>query len=510
MSSSSIANKMAFRKRKINSAFDHFTPSFTTYKSNSNIILQNSQKFFKKQKNKSQIQLKYQSPGFDSNLPCRHKLLTPQRRINLKNSSTQNDIPKIFDLNSIYNSIISKIEKLINNYKQDMMKLYYILSNVENFINSIIKEGELFLKENQEKNIQKSFSAKAHGNMYKYNLESIDEKDNNHISPKNTNHINLSNNNLLEGEQSESDATIYKRKINKLLIKINEMDNKFKIEKLKYLFCIGEYQKKINELEKKLNMNSIDKMPKKELKKFLCYPHYVKFDVNEDINPKSVPMFNIIKKKKKCYSSVHDNRINKKNLLSKSENGNSFEFASKGNNKDSNSKIIPLDLLNEFKKNTIHNNNNQDINNNINNAKIDLNDIEEENSFFDKEKYINFEEVKNTIELGKIKFDSKILTMDKFFGKNKNFFISHPKLNYIKSLNDGNKIASWKLENQINSLPKQISKLKILSKSQKNQIVVFPSFLNETIVNLEKLRTNKNFRSIENKFEETFKIKIKN
>ena len=221
-------------------------------------------------------------------------------------------------------------------------------------------------------------------------------------------------------------------------------------------------------------------------------------------------MFNIIKKKKKCYSSVHDNRINKKNLLSKSENGNSFEFDSKGNNKDNNAKIIPLDLLNEFKKNTIHNNNNQDINNNINNAKIDLNDIEEENSFFDKEKYINFEEVKNTIELGKIKFDSKILTMDKFFGKNKNFFISHPKLNYIKSLNDGNKIASWKLENQINSLPKQISKLKILSKSQKNQIVVFPSFLNETIVNLEKLRTNKNFRSIENKFEETFKIKIKN
>ena len=47
MSSSSIANKMAFRKRKINSAFDHFTPSSTTYKSNSNIILQNSQKFFK-------------------------------------------------------------------------------------------------------------------------------------------------------------------------------------------------------------------------------------------------------------------------------------------------------------------------------------------------------------------------------------------------------------------------------------------------------------------------------
>ena len=507
-SSSSIANKMTYRKRKLNSALDNFTPSSTTYKSSSNIILLNSQKFPKRQKNKSQMQLKYKSLGFDSmrntSLSCRHKLLTPQRRMNLKNSSTQNDIPKIFDINSIYNSIISKIEKLMKNYKQDMMKLYYILSNIENFINSINQEEELFMKESQDKNFQKSFSANAHGNMFKYNLESIDEKDNKYNSPKNSNNINLSNNNILEGEQIESDTTIYKRKINKLIIKINDMENRFKIENLKYLFCIGEYQKKINELEKKLNMNSIDKMPKKELKKFLCYPHYVKFDVNEDINPKSVPMFNL-RKKKKCYSSIHENRKNKRNLLSKSENGNSFDFDSKGNNKDNNNNtnIIKLDLLNEFKKNNIHNkNNNHNSNNNINNEKIDLNDIEEENLFLDKEKEINFEEVKNTIELGKIKFDSKIqYTMDKFFGKNKNFFLSHPKLNYIKSLNDGNKMASWKLENQINSLPKQISKLKMLSKSQKNQIVVFPSFLNETMVNLEKLRTNKNFRSIENKFE---------
>ena len=515
MSSSSIANKMTFRKRKINSALDNLYPSSTNYKSNSNIILLNSQKFPKKQKNKSQIQLKYNSFGFDSmkntSFSCRQKLLTPQKRINLKNSSTQNDIPKLFDINSIYNSIISKIENLINNYKKDMMKLYYVLTNIENFINSISQEDELL---SQEKNVQKSFSANPHGNLYKYNLESIDEKDNKHNSPKNSNNINLSNNNLLEGEQPESDAIIYKRKINKLIIKINEMENKFKIEKLKYLFCIGEYQKKINELEKKLNMNSIDKMPKKELKKFLCYPHYVKFDVNEDINPKSVPMFNIVRKKKKCYSSIHDNRVNKRNLLSKSDNdnGNSFDFDSKGNNKDKdNNNIAPLDLLNEFKKNNIHSNkHSHNHNSNINNAKIDLNDIEEENLFFDKEKDINFEEVKNTIELGKLKFDSKIQTMDRFFGKSKNFFVSHPKLNYIKSLNDGNKMASWKLENQINSLPKQISKLKILSKSQKNQIVVFPSFLNETMVNLEKLRTNKNFRSIENKFEETFKIKIKN
>ena len=117
-------------------------------------------------------------------------------------------------------------------------------------------------------------------------------------------------------------------------------------------------------------------------------------------------------------------------------------------------------------------------------------------------------EVKETIKLGKKNFEMQIPIVDKFFGKKKSFFISHPRLNYVKVGKDGNQLTSWKLDNQLKSLPQQISKLKI-SKSQKNAMIVFPSSFNETMVNLEKLRTNKNFRSIENKFEETFKIKHK-
>ena len=79
----------------------------------------------------------------------------------------------------------------------------------------------------------------------------------------------------------------------------------------------------------------------------------------------------------------------------------------------------------------------------------------------------------------------------------------HPKVG-----NDGNKLTSWKIDNQLNNFPQQISKLKI-SKSQKNAIIVFPSSFNETMMNLEKLRTNKNFKSIKNKFEETLKLKKK-
>ena len=119
------------------------------------------------------------------------------------------------------------------------------------------------------------------------------------------------------------------------------------------------------------------------------------------------------------------------------------------------------------------------------------------------------DDVKETIKLGKQEYDTQTPIVDKFFGKKKSFFVSHPKLNYIRVGNDGNKLTSWKIDNQLNNFPQQISKLK-MSKSQKNAMIVFPSSFNETMVNLEKLRTNKNFQSIENKFEETLKMNKKN
>ena len=243
--------------------------------------------------------------------------------------------------------------------------------------------------------------------------------------------------------------------MNKLSQKIHEMNLKFKIKELNYLFYIGECEKKINKLEKQLNVNSIDKLSKNELKKVLCYPNYLKFDVKEDVNLKSVPMYN--KRKYRCQSSKIDNRY-KNNIFSKSEIEISLE-------------------------------NNKSCENFIQNE----------------------EKCKNIIELRKNDFEPQISNINKIFEKDKNYFVSHPKLKYIKNLNDGNKLIAWKLENQINSLPKEISKLKTLSKTQKNAIIVFPSFLNETIVNLEKLRINKNFRSIENKFEEKLKkLNLKN
>ena len=479
---SSIVKKMNYRKRKINSISENFSPLSTAYKSSININYQNSLKNSKKQQNKSQFKLKKKLTFIDSNnlnYSNHPNVLTSKYKINLGHKCT----PEIVGNKTIYTSIISKLEKIMNQYKEDIKKLHYILSNIENFINKILQEDFLTIKNNK---IARSFKKSLTDNLdNKY-----ENKKNIIISSINNKKINISSNNILENLQQESEICIYKKKVNKLLLKINEIENKFKIEKLKYLFCIGEYQKRLNDIEQKLNLDSIDKMPKDELKKFLCYPHYVKFDINEDINPKSIPMSYLRNmQRKKCQSSTYDNRINK-NSLSKSDNEfNCYDYDLKNN-----INLNSFDLLDNTKN----------INNN---DKIIINDIEEE-KMSNIEKDINIGQVKS-VELGKIKFDSKIQVLDKIFGNDKNFLLSHPKLNYIKSLNEGNKMLNWKLDNQINSLPQQLSKLKTLSKSKKNALIVFPSFLNETLVNLEKLRTNKNFKNIENKFEEILKIKLK-
>ena len=478
------------KKRKIKSTSETTSPS-TVYKSNININLLNSMRLTKKN---HQIKIRNKSVGFDYiNHTSNQKLLTPQNNLKIKNLSKSKNKPEKFDNNAVFTSIISKIENIMNNYKQDIVKLYNILANIENFINTVAIEDESFRKAKSGKNDNITILS-LKGKIINYNLESIEEikKHKGTPPPINDSNIhkhNLSSNNILECEQSELECNIYKRKINKLILKINEMENKFKVEKLNYLFYIGEYQKKVAELEKKLNLNSIDNMPKTEIKKLICYPHYVKFDVSEDINPKSIPMFNL--RKKKCQSSIHDVRRNKKIQLSKSDFGINSSINNDLKLKDNNINMNScIDSSEEIK------NNNNVINGKLNNNEEEKLDVKEEEMNFNN--------------LDKIKIDSQIMTIDKIFGKDKNFFVSHPKLAYIKSLKDGNKLASWKLENQINSLPKELSKLKTLSKTQKNAIVVFPSFLNETMANLEKLRTSKNFRSIENKFEETFKLKIKN
>lgn len=116
------------------------------------------------------------------------------------------------------------------------------------------------------------------------------------------------------------------------------------------------------------------------------------------------------------------------------------------------------------------------------------------------------QKTRETIECGKKKFDQQNYLIKNYFDKKKHYFISHPKINYLKYGSDGLNLKTWKISDILETFPKSIQKYKFSSKSQKDALTVFPSSLSETVVNLEKLRVNKNFRSIEIKFEENRKI----
>ena len=131
------------------------------------------------------------------------------------------------------------------------------------------------------------------------------------------------------------------------------------------------------------------------------------------------------------------------------------------------------------------------------------------NYFFELDKNLNKSDeehnlIKNTKELiesgEKILKDKKL--ENKFLNKEGTYFISHPKLKYLKS--DLN-MKTWKTNEIIDSLPKGVLKHKFTSKSQKNHLIVFPSSLNQIMVNLEKLRIHNNFKRIENEFKDNLK-----
>ena len=255
------------------------------------------------------------------------------------------------------------------------------------------------------------------------------------------------------------------RKIKYLRQKMTDLENKFKIEELNYLFCIGEQQKKISELENRLNLTTIENMPKEELKKIQCFPNYLKFDINEE-----TPNHKIMKPK--CRSSIHRRKIPKKEFFDQSKDTNKKENENIDDEKnEGKGNISANNLLKNFKEN-------------------------EE----------NLKKAKEIIEIGKKVFNNQNSSIQQFFNQKKHFFISHPKLNYIKYGSEGFHMKTWKINDMMENMPKQLSKFKLSSKSQKNAIVIFPSSLNQTVVNLEKLRVSKNFRSIEVKFEESRKL----
>ena len=78
----------------------------------------------------------------------------------------------------------------------------------------------------------------------------MEQRQNKGVKQNNT--LIQKNNDSNESKLGRESQDINLRKIKYLRQKYNDLENKYKIEELNYLFRIGEQQKKIIQLEKKL------------------------------------------------------------------------------------------------------------------------------------------------------------------------------------------------------------------------------------------------------------------
>ena len=361
-------------------------------------------------------------------------------------SSTQKEAGEKMDSSYIYHSIIEKLDTIVKELGANKMKLIDALTKIEYFINLIIKEKEI-----NDINSSQNFDSNK-------NINNPND---------NTNYNKYSSHSRRIDGYSASKNSLYKRQICKLQKKIKDMENKFKIEELKYLFYIGEFTSKTQMREQESNLKLIEQMPQEKINKLICFPNYIKFGKSDEINPKSIPMY--LKRNsllKRYTQSFQKSEQSKSGYLYQTKDNESFKR-----------KINNYSISEEM--------NGQNYQSNF--------------SIDDKKDEKSLELIKSMIQLGRINFKDNFLGRSLISGKKKkNYYISHPKISYIKNLKEG-KIASWKIDNKINSLPKELSKLR--SGFHKNPLIVFPSFIGETMSKIEKLKQNREFRFLDEKYE---------
>ena len=330
-----------------------------------------------------------------------------------------------FEIKTAYNYIINQLDSLMKKLTENNFDyIYSCLIKIKNAINKILSNKIIIKRNNSyrsEIKIKPDKEDKSNScNTFRrtYDKKFIISRDKDSFNKVNS---------FMNQTTSKRFFKINNIKKIKILKQRNtDLEDKLKTDKLKYLFCIGDQNKKIKELEKELNKKSIDSLTQEELKKYRCFPNYKKFE-----------------------------------LL------------------DNNTK------------------NNSSYNKSYKNDLLDLNKSEKE-----KEKDI----IKNNIEYGDEIINKKELEENKILDREKSYFISHPKLKYVK---DDLNMKSWKTNELLDTFPKNVIRHRFTSRSQKNHLIVFPSSLNQIMVNLEKLRIQNDFKRIEFEFKEKEFKKIK-
>jgi len=292
-----------------------------------------------------------------------------------------------------------------------------------------------------------------------------------------------------------------------MIKKLKELKNKIKVDEFKYLFYINSQKRTIMELEQQLKIKRHENLSKGALKSIRCFPNFVQYNFKEDINLKSLPLSQFLKIESKHNSKSSTARNIKKSKSSKNkliirtinEDNNKSDkniYKEKENEVILDDKLI-TDINNKtddfmnIKRNNIINIKNNFIfygnKKNSNNYNFDF----LLDSDFHKKNYETINPAEKALFENKIKkfiINKNILDeINRFKPKTlinnkKEFFIAHPTLK-IAGVHKGK-------EQVYSGLPNKLLKLS-KGGNFKSARMIFPSSLNETMVNLEKLRINK-------------------
>ena len=472
------------KNKKNNIKEKNFNYRYKNYEINSNKNAGNKNKF------------NFLTPRADSNKSkC---LIKESNKISYKEMDCNE---KCFIMNNNlleYNTIISLLGKILLKSNS-----YIILSKIKKFINKLLSENKdhnnslnnssyrEYFSQNESrplsinKNLDKNEIEKNNNQNIIKNKEELDNKN----KSKNKNENKKENKN-----EYEIDNNILIRKIKKLNQKINDIEEKSRIEQLKYLFFIIEQEKKISELEKNFDNNQIplDQRIIEKMKELKCLPNYYKPEINEE------EAKNLIKKRPPLSGKVRNNNLVNNNSFLKSRNdGNniknkySFDKEIDPIIKRNQSQILYIRKNNKNKKEEYNNYYNNNLSKSKSKGRI---------SNFDESNEINEIKKNNTKNVNK--------SVQSLFNE-KNFFISHPKLKYVKNSQEKNHFQKLKTKEQLNGISNLLSNINLGSKFQKSAVNDFSYYINNSMVNLEKLRGYHNYINIENKFEESLKLKRK-
>ena len=417
-------------------------------------------------------------------------------------------------------NIIIILEKLTITFKDEKELLYNILKEVHTSINLLIKE---FIPDYHKKlDINNLSSFLTEENNDEENIVSNEEVKGNELDINSKVvfllKIKLLNRKIssLNKELKTLKKIIYDSSESKnnnyyefMIKKLKELKNKIKVDEFKYLFYINSQKRTIMELEQQLKIKRHENLSKGALKSIRCFPNFVQYNFKEDINLKSLPLSQFLKIEskhnsksstarniKKSKSSKNkliiktineDNNKSDKNIYKEKENENEVILDDKLitdiNNKTDDFMNIKRNNIINIKNNFIFYGNKKNSNNYNFDFLLD--------SDFHKKNYETINPAEKALFENKIKkfiINKNILDeINRFKPKTlinnkKEFFIAHPTLK-IAGVHKGK-------EQVYSGLPNKLLKLS-KGGNFKSARMIFPSSLNETMVNLEKLRINK-------------------